>query len=65
MPARSAVTSHRHIPGNPTVVVKNMPGASGTRAAQFVAVGAPSNGLTIGATAPGAIVAPLLDGKID
>jgi tripartite-type tricarboxylate transporter receptor subunit TctC len=54
----------RHIPGNPTVVVKNMPGASGTRSAQYVAVGAPANGLTIGATAPGAIVAPLLDGKV-
>lgn len=54
----------KHIPGNPTVVVKNMPGASGTRSAQYVAVGAPPNGLTIGATAPGAIVAPLLDGKM-
>jgi tripartite-type tricarboxylate transporter receptor subunit TctC len=53
----------RHIPGNPTIVVKNMPGASGTRAAQFVAMGAPANGLTIGALAPGAIVGPLLDEK--
>jgi tripartite-type tricarboxylate transporter receptor subunit TctC len=56
---------HRHIPGNPTVVVKNMPGASGTRAAQYVAIAAPNNGLTIGATAPGAIVGPLLDEKVD
>lgn len=56
---------HRHIPGNPTVVVKNMPGAGGTRAAQYVAIAAPSNGLTIGATAPGAIVGPLLDDKVD
>jgi len=54
----------KHIPGNPTVLVKNMPGASGTRSAQYVAVGAPPNGLTIGATAPGAIVGPLLDGKM-
>jgi tripartite-type tricarboxylate transporter receptor subunit TctC len=53
----------RHVPGNPTVVVKNMPGASGTRAAQFIAMGAPNNGLTIGALAPGALVAPLLDDK--
>jgi Tripartite tricarboxylate transporter family receptor len=62
-----AVARHfaRHIPGNPTVVVKNMPGASGTRAAQFVAVGAPNNGLTIGALAPGAIVGPLLDEKVN
>jgi len=56
---------HRRIPGNPTIVVKNMPGASGTRAAQYVAIAAPNNGLTIGATAPGAIVAPLLDEKVD
>ena len=55
----------RHIPGNPSVVVKNMPGASGTRAAQYVAMAAPANGLTIGATTPGAIVGPLLDDKID
>lgn len=53
----------RHIPGAPNIVVKNLPGASGTRANQYVAVGAPANGLTIGATAPGSIVAPLLDGK--
>lgn len=42
-----------------------MPGASGMRSAQFVALAAPNNGLTIGATAPGAIVAPLLDEKVD
>ena len=54
----------RHIPGNPSIVVKNMPGASGTRAAQFVAMVAPADGLAIAATAPGAIVAPLLDDKI-
>lgn len=53
----------RHIPGNPTVVVKNLPGASGTRAAQFIAMSAPNNGLTIGAIAPGTIVGPLLDDK--
>lgn len=53
----------RHIPGGPTIVVKNLPGASGTRANQYIAAGAPSNGLAIGATAPGSIVAPLLDGK--
>jgi tripartite-type tricarboxylate transporter receptor subunit TctC len=55
----------RHIPGNPAIVVKNIPGASGTRAVQHVAMGAPANGLTIGATAPGAIVGPLLDDKVE
>jgi tripartite-type tricarboxylate transporter receptor subunit TctC len=54
---------HRHIPGNPTIVVKNLPGASGTRAGYHVAMAAPSNGLTIGAITPGAIVGPLLDDK--
>lgn len=54
-----------HIPGTPSIVVKNMPGASGGRVIQFVGMVAPGNGLTIGATAPGAIVAPLLDDKLD
>jgi tripartite-type tricarboxylate transporter receptor subunit TctC len=60
-----AVARHlsRHIPGNPTIVVKNLPGASGARAGYHVAVAAPANGLTIGAITPGAIVGPLLDEK--
>lgn len=53
----------RHIPGNPAIVGKNVPGASGARATYHVAVAAPSNGLTIGAITPGAIVGPLLDEK--
>ncbi len=53
----------RHIPGQPTIVVKNMPGASGARAAYYLASVAPSNGLTIGAITPGSIVGPLLDEK--
>lgn len=53
----------RHISGNPAIVVKNMPGASGARAAYHVAVAAPGNGLTIGAITPGAIVGPLLDDR--
>ncbi len=53
----------KHIPGNPAIVGKNVPGASGARATYHVAVAAPSNGLTIGAITPGAIVGPLLDEK--
>ena len=53
----------QHIPGAPTIVVKNMPGASGARAGYYVAVVAPDDGLTIGAITPGAIVGPLLTGK--
>ena len=55
----------KHIPGSPVILVKNLPGASGGRALQFVAAVAPADGLTIGASAPGAIVAPLLDDKVD
>src|SRR5260370_24093319 len=38
----------RHIPGNPTLVVQNMPGAGGMRAANFIYSAAPRDGTTIG-----------------
>lgn len=38
----------RHIPGNPNVVVENMPGASGTKSAQYLAEIAPKDGSVIG-----------------
>ena len=38
----------KHIPGNPTVVVKNMAGAGGIVAANFLYNVAPKDGLTIG-----------------
>jgi tripartite-type tricarboxylate transporter receptor subunit TctC len=37
----------RHIPGNPSVVVRNMPGAGGIVATDFIAKVAPRDGLTI------------------
>ena len=37
----------RHIPGNPSVVVQNMPGAGGLRAANFMYSAAPKDGTTI------------------
>jgi len=37
----------KHIPGKPTVVVKNMPGAGGIAATRFTAKTAPRDGLTI------------------
>jgi tripartite-type tricarboxylate transporter receptor subunit TctC len=55
----------RHLPGNPTVVVKNMPGAGGARAGHYVSAVAPKDGLTIGSIMPGTIMAPLLDDKPD
>ena len=55
----------RHIPGNPTIVVKNMPGAGGARAGYHVNTVVPADGLTIGSIMPGTIMAPLLDDKPD
>ena len=38
----------RHSPGNPSVVVQNMPGAGTLRAANFIYAAAPKDGTTIG-----------------
>jgi tripartite-type tricarboxylate transporter receptor subunit TctC len=38
----------RHIPGNPTLVVENMPGASGVKSAQYIGEIAPKDGTVIG-----------------
>jgi len=62
-----AIAQHlgRHIPGNPTVIVKNMPGAGGARAGHYISAASPKDGLTIGAIMPGTIMGPLLDDKPD
>ena len=41
----------RHVPGNPTVVVQNMPGAGSLRATNFLYAVAPRDGTTIGSFA--------------
>ncbi len=41
----------RHIPGNPAVVVQNMPGAGSLRATNFLYTVAPRDGATIGSFA--------------
>jgi tripartite-type tricarboxylate transporter receptor subunit TctC len=53
----------RHIPGSPTIVVKNMPGAGSGRTALYISNVAPKDGTSMGALMPGAIVEPLLDDK--
>src|SRR5215813_13197072 len=60
-----AVARHlaRHIPGAPTIVVKNMPGAGSTRAGIYISTVAPRDGTSLGAMMPGAIIGPLLDDK--
>src|SRR6476620_4571615 len=54
----------RHIPGEPTVVVKNMPGAGSAKAAQYIASIAPKDGTSIAGIMPGAIMGPLLDDRM-
>jgi tripartite-type tricarboxylate transporter receptor subunit TctC len=54
---------HRFIPGSPTIVTKNQPGAGSGRAASFLYGVAPKDGSAIGAVFPGAIMGPLLDDR--
>ena len=50
----------KYIPGNPTIVPQNMPGAGGNKAAGYVYSVAPRDGTAIGALFPGSVLAPLL-----
>jgi tripartite-type tricarboxylate transporter receptor subunit TctC len=52
-----------HIPGNPTVVVRNMPGAGSLSMVNHINGVAAKNGLTIGIFDPTLIIAPLLGGS--
>jgi tripartite-type tricarboxylate transporter receptor subunit TctC len=54
---------HRFIPGSPTIVTKNQPGAGSGRAASYLYGVAPKDGSVIGAVFPGAIMGPLLDDR--
>jgi tripartite-type tricarboxylate transporter receptor subunit TctC len=50
----------RHIPGNPTIVVQNIPGAGSNKAASYVALQSPRDGTAIGAIQSGAVLQPLI-----
>lgn len=50
-----------HIPGNPTIVVQNMPGASGVTATAFVANSADRDGSVILSTSNNLAIQPLFD----
>jgi tripartite-type tricarboxylate transporter receptor subunit TctC len=50
----------KHIPGNPAIVVQNIPGAGSNKAASYVALQAPKDGTAIGAVQAGAITWPLI-----
>jgi tripartite-type tricarboxylate transporter receptor subunit TctC len=49
----------RHLPGNPSVVVQNMQGAGGLKAANWLYNVAPKDGTTVGVFAPEAAFKPL------
>ncbi|HEY4407218.1 MAG TPA: tripartite tricarboxylate transporter substrate-binding protein [Xanthobacteraceae bacterium] len=50
----------RHIPGNPTIVVQNMPGAGSIKAANYLYNIAPKDGTSFGGFSRGAFLDPLL-----
>ena len=51
----------RHIPGNPTVVPQNMPGAGSLKAANYIYTAAPKDGTYIGTFARTTGINPLLE----
>ena len=51
----------RHIPGNPTVIPKNMPGAGTLRAANYVYNVAAKDGTELANFSSSAMVEPLMD----
>jgi tripartite-type tricarboxylate transporter receptor subunit TctC len=53
----------KHIPGNPTLVPKNMEGAASLRLANWLYAAAPKDGSVIGAMSRGAAFDPLLGNK--
>ena len=50
----------RFVPGHPTVIVQNIPGAGSNKAASYVALQAPKDGTVIGAVQAIAITQPLI-----
>lgn len=52
-----------YIPGKPSIIPQNMPGAGSRKAAAYMYTVAPKDGRAIAAIFPGAIMAPLLDDR--
>jgi tripartite-type tricarboxylate transporter receptor subunit TctC len=50
----------KHIPGNPNIIVQNMPGAGSNVAANYIYNVAPKDGSVIGAFQSGVVLEPLL-----
>ena len=53
----------RHIPGNPSVNVQDMPGAGGIRAANFLADSAPKDGTVLTTFPGGPLIEPLVGAR--
>ncbi len=53
----------RHLPGQPVIIVQNMPGAGGLRVANWIATAAPADGSAVAITGSPNFLSPLLDGK--
>lgn len=50
----------KHIPGDPTIIVENMPGAAGRKAANYIFSSAKPDGLSIGAVGAGLVAGRIL-----
>lgn len=57
-----AISRHlaRFIPGKPTIIVQNMPGAGSIKAAEYTYSIAPKDGTVVATLFPGAVVEPLM-----
>lgn len=53
----------KHIPGTPSFIVQNMPGAGGSKAAEYLFSLAPRDGTTFAILFPGALIEPLIEPK--
>ena len=51
----------RFIPGNPVILVKNLPGAGSAKAATYLATVAAKDGTAIGTLMPGGVIGPLIE----
>jgi tripartite-type tricarboxylate transporter receptor subunit TctC len=50
----------KYIPGDPTIIVENMPGAAGRKAVNYIYSTAKPDGLAIGAVGAGLVAGPIL-----
>jgi len=50
----------KHIPGNPTIIIENMPGAAGRKAVNYIYSSAKPDGLSIGVVGAGLVAGPIL-----